>query len=276
MRVADALALARALGVARLDAQMLLAWKLGQGRAWLLAHDDAELTAADQAFVRDGLRRRATGEPLHYITGECQFAGLALAVNPQVLVPRPETEGLVDWALELLRVMAAEHPAPRVADLGTGSGAIALAIQSRHPSAKVLATDLSATALAVARGNAERLKLPIATAQGAWFDALGDERFNLIVSNPPYIAAEDVHLQALQHEPQGALSPGGDGMAALLALAQGAGGHLMPGGWLLLEHGHDQRSGVQRALGRAGFTDIDTRADLAGMPRLSCGRWPGG
>lgn len=279
MRVADALRLARQHGVARLDAQLLLTCKLNVQRAWLLAHDDAELTATDQTFFLDGLRRRAAGEPLAYITGSCSFAGLQLTVNPHVLVPRPETEGLVDWAIELLQAMQAElhaQSAPNVADLGTGSGAVALAIRARCLNAQVLATDISVDALVVARSNAERLGLPITTAQGAWFEALGSQRFHLIVSNPPYIAAGDVHLQALQHEPQLALTPGGEGTADLLSLARGASPHLWPGGWLLMEHGHDQHTSVQCALAAAGFVDISTRTDLAGLPRLSGGRWPRG
>ena len=272
MNVGAALARARALGLDRLDAQLLLAQALQQPRAWLIAHDEAGLTPAQQQAFDTACRRRADGEPLAYLLGEREFHGLMLQVNPAVLVPRPETETLVDWALELLPAMAAE--APQVADLGTGSGAIALALKHAHPAARVCAVELSAAALAVARANAERHGLQVQWLAGDWWQPLRGRRFDLVVSNPPYVAGGDAHLQALRHEPLQALSPGGDGLCALARIVQRAPEHLLAGGWLLLEHGHDQAVAVRGMLHGAGFAGLQTRADLAGRPRCSGGRWP--
>ena len=271
LRIADALARARAIGVDRLDVQLLLCHLLQRSRAWLLAHDDAALAPAQAAAFEAALARRAAGEPLAYIVGEKEFHGLALAVSPDVLVPRPETELLVDWALELL----AGQAAPAVADLGTGSGAIALAVQHRCPAARVTATDASPAALAVARANAERLGLPLQLAAGSWWQALPGQVFDLVLSNPPYIAGDDHHLQALVHEPRQALTPEGDGLQALRAIVAGAPAHLQAGGWLLLEHGFDQADAVQALLAAGGFREVATRVDLAGLPRCTGGRWPG-
>ena len=271
LRIADALARARAIGVDRLDVQLLLCHLLQRSRAWLLAHDDAALAPAQAAAFEAALARRAAGEPLAYIVGEKEFHGLALAVSPDVLVPRPETELLVDWALELL----AGQAAPAVADLGTGSGAIALAVQHRCPAARVTATDASPAALAVARANAERLGLPLQLAAGSWWQALPGQVFDLVLSNPPYIAGDDHHLAALVHEPRQALTPEGDGLQALRAIVAGAPAHLQAGGWLLLEHGFDQADAVQTLLAAGGFREVATRVDLAGLPRCTGGRWPG-
>lgn len=271
LRIADALARARAIGVDRLDVQLLLCHLLQRSRAWLLAHDDAALAPAQAAAFEAALARRAAGEPLAYIVGEKEFHGLVLAVSPDVLVPRPETELLVDWALELL----AGQAAPAVADLGTGSGAIALAVQHRCPAARVTATDASPAALAVARANAERLGLPLQLAAGSWWQALPGQVFDLVLSNPPYIAGDDHHLQALVHEPRQALTPEGDGLQALRAIVAGAPAHLQAGGWLLLEHGFDQADAVQTLLAAGGFREVATRVDLAGLPRCTGGRWPG-
>ncbi|WP_425261690.1 peptide chain release factor N(5)-glutamine methyltransferase [Rubrivivax sp. RP6-9] len=271
LRIADALARARVSGVDRLDVQLLLAHLLQRSRAWLLAHDDAVLAPAQAAAFEAALARRAAGEPLAYIVGEKEFHGLALAVSPAVLVPRPETELLVDWALELL----AGQAAPTVADLGTGSGAVALAVRHRCPAARLTATDASPAALAVARANAERLGLPLQLAAGSWWQALPGQVFDLVLSNPPYIAGDDHHLPALAHEPRQALTPEGDGLQALRAIVAGAPDHLHAGGWLLLEHGFDQAGAVQALLAAAGFQTIATRTDLAGLPRCTGGRWPG-
>ena len=268
--LADALREARQAGVERLDAQLLLAHLLARPRAWLIAHDDAVLDDAQQAAWHALLARRAAGEPLAYLVGEKEFHGLTLQVDARVLVPRPETELLLDWALELLA--GAGEPHPRVADLGTGSGAIALAVKHAWPAADVFATDVAPGALAVAQANAERLGLAIATRRSAWWAALDGERFDLILSNPPYIAGGDPHLPALRHEPTLALTPGGDGLDALRAIIGGARPHLHPGGWLLLEHGYDQADAVQALLRQHGFEAIDTRHDLAGLPRCSGGR----
>lgn len=276
MRIADALAQARAAGVDRLDAQWLLGHHLQQGRAWLLAHDDAPLPPALAAEWPQLLERRAAGEPLAYLVGEREFCGLRLAVSPAVLVPRPETEDLVRWALELIDAGAVPAKGP-VLDLGTGSGAIALALRHARPALEVHASDASADALAVARGNAQRLKLPVRFHQGEWWQAVPGLRVALAVSNPPYVAPGDPHLAALAHEPLQALVPTGDagaGMADLERLIDDAPAHLLPGGWLLLEHGHDQGEAVRERLVRAGFSDVATRADLAGLPRCSAGRRP--
>lgn len=263
--MADALARAREAGVARLDAQLLLGHHLRRDRAWLLAHDDAPLGDVQAAFEA-ALARRAAGVPLAYLVGEREFRGLPLAVSPAVLVPRPETEGLVEWALELAA------PEATVVDLGTGSGAIALAFAQARPRARVAATDASADALAVARGNAQRLGLAVEFLHGDWWQPLAGRRFDLVLSNPPYIAGDDPHLAALAHEPRAALTPEGDGLAALRTIVAGAPAHLAPGGWLLLEHGFEQAPAVQALLAAAGFGALATRLDLAGLPRCTGGR----
>jgi release factor glutamine methyltransferase len=262
---------ARALGVARLDAQLLIAHHLLQTRSWLLAHDDAPLSAERARTVEHALARRAEGVPLAYLVGEREFHGLVLQVTPAVLVPRPETEGLVDWALE--RLTADRHGA--VVDLGTGSGAIALALKHRWPEATLTATDTSPDALAVARANAARLGLGIEFIAGDWWQPLAGRRFDLAVSNPPYIAATDPHLAALAYEPRGALTPEGDGLDALRRIVAGAPAHLRRGGWLLLEHGYDQADAVTALLAAAGFEAVETRVDMAGRPRTTGGRWAG-
>jgi release factor glutamine methyltransferase len=271
MRIADALALAREHGVARLDAQWLLAHLLQRPRAWLLAHDDSVLCAADEAAYRDGIAERAGGVPLAYVTGEREFCGLVLRVSPAVLVPRPETEMLVEWALRWLDDQAREQPAPTVADLGTGSGAIALAIKQRCARATVTATDASPAALAVATANGQRLGIDVEWRLGDWWNAVAGRRFDLVVANPPYVAGDDPHLQALRHEPRGALTPEGDGLDALRRIIVGAPAHLRPGGALLLEHGHDQADAVQGLLQAASFERVSTRADLAGLARCTGG-----
>ena len=207
--------------------------------------------------------------------GQREFHGLMLQVGPDVLIPRPDTETLVDWALDLLPTLGGDRP--RVLDLGTGSGAIALAVAHRFPAADVTATDLSRAALAVAQVNADRLGLALAWAEGAWWQALAPAaRFDLVLSNPPYIAVDDPHLPALQHEPLLALTPGGDGLGALRDIIRGAPPRLAAGGWLLLEHGWDQQSAVTGELQRAGFCQVTTRTDMAGRPRCSGGQHLGG
>ncbi len=271
--VADALRQARTLGIDRLDAQLLLADVLAQPRTWLLTHDDAVLDAAQQARWQTALSRRADGEPLAYITGWHEFHGLMLHVGPAVLDPRPDTETLVDWALERLRDSGLS--APRVVDLGTGSGAVALAVQHGWPQAKVFAVDLSADALAMAQRNGARLGLAVQWRQGDWFGALPGERFDLIVSNPPYIADADPHLPALRHEPLLALTSGADGLDAIRQIVARAPEHLCPGSALLLEHGYDQGDAVAELLRQRGFQAIAHRHDLAGHVRCSGGTWPG-
>lgn len=265
--VAQALAHARFLGIDRLDAQLLLAHHLGRPRAWLLAHDEAAIGDASTFLVL--LMRRAAGEPLAYLVGEREFHGLQLRVTPDVLIPRPDTETLVDWALELL----ADIESPRVLDLGTGSGAIALAIKRACPRARVDASDASPAALAVARENGERLALPVGWHLGDWWQAIDPAlSFDLVVANPPYVAPGDPHLASLRHEPQAALVAQHQGLAALETIAIGAGNHLGSGAWLLLEHGFDQAAAVGRSLREAGFESVATRCDLAGHERVSGGR----
>ena len=263
--VAQALHEARALGVDRLDTLMLLADTLACSRTWLLAHDDAVLSPEQVSRLRARLARRAAGEPLAYLLGEKEFHGLMLRVDSNVLVPRPDTEVLVDWALELL----AGAPHQNLVDLGTGSGAIALAVKHAQPTATVTATDVSPAALGVARANARQLALDVEFLEGGWWQALPQRRFHLVLSNPPYIAADDEHLAALGHEPALALTPGGDGLDALRCIVAGAATHLEPGGWLLLEHGFGQADAVQALLREHGFAGIQTRRDLGGQPRCS-------
>ncbi len=269
----NALQHAQHLGLARIDAQMLLLHSLGRDphdRAWLLAHDSDALPAAALAAYQALCQRRAAGEPVAYLTGRKAFYGLPLAVDARVLDPRPDTETLVDWALELLAPCAA----PRIADLGTGSGAIALALQSQRPDAQVLAVDASAGALAVAQANAARLGLPVRFVRSHWLDGVAGP-FDAIVSNPPYIRADDPHLAALTHEPLSALASGADGLDDIRAITAQAPARLAPGGWLLLEHGWDQAEAVQALLRAAGFAAVASRHDLAGIARCTGGRRDG-
>ncbi len=269
---------AKAVGVDRLDAQLLLAAVTGRPRSWLLAHGEAELAAPDAARYAQLLARRADGEPLAYLLGEREFHGLKLHITPAVLDPRPDTETLVDWALELLADDLAALAQPVVADLGTGSGAIALAVAQACPLAQVWASDASSEALAVAQGNGQRLGLPVQWLAGDWwaaYDAAQAPRLHLALSNPPYIAGGDPHLPALRHEPWSALvPPGGDALASLRQIIQGAAPRLAAGGWLLLEHGHDQSPAVAELLREAGFEAVAYRLDLAGHRRCTGGRKP--
>ena len=269
--LATALRHAAGLGLERLDAQMLLLHALGRAphdRAWLLAHDGGTLDAAAQTRFGAALQRRVHGEPLAYITGHQEFYGLDLHVDARVLCPRADTETLVDWALERLA------PDARVLDLGTGSGAIALAMKHQRPDVHMHARDFSADALVVAQINAQRLELDVAFSQGSWLEGVTGT-FDAIVSNPPYIAAADPHLAALAHEPLQALASGANGLDDLRAIIRQAPACLAPGGWLLLEHGYDQALGVCDLLRAAGFADVQSRPDLAGIARCSGGRWPG-
>jgi release factor glutamine methyltransferase len=274
--LAQALARARAIGLDRLDAQLLLGHVLQRPRAWLIAHDDDALDGEPAARFDALCARRAAGEPLAYLVGRREFHGLDLAVGPGVLVPRPETELLVDWALELLAGPLADRAAPQVLDLGTGSGAIALAVAQGCPRARVQASDRSAGALAQATANADRLGLPVQFAQGDWWQAIGPGRFDLVLSNPPYIAGADPHLAALAHEPIGALTPGGDGLNAIRRIVAGADpARLAAGAWLLLEHGWDQADAVAALLRASDFDAVQTRRDLQGHARCTGGRWAG-
>ena len=250
-----------------------LAHHAARAREWLIAHADAELEPGPTSHFDTDCRRRADGVPLAYLTGTREFHGLTLQVNPSVLVPRPETECLADWAIEILRSEWHGRPAARVIDLGTGSGALALAIAAACPSASITATDVSAAALDIARTNASSLNLAIRLAQGDWWQAVFAERFDLALANPPYIAPGDTHLAALRHEPADALVAEDNGLAALKAITGGAASHLS--GWLMLEHGWNQADGVRALLLQAGFTDIQTRHDFGGQPRCTAGRIEG-
>ncbi len=282
--VAQALAAAQTLGLERLDAQLLLLHALGKpadARAWLLAHDTDELPEAAALHLRAFSLRRASGEPLAYIVGSTAFFGLTLKVDSRVLIPRPDTETLVQWSLDLLQ-MPSLPLVSDILDLGTGSGAIALAIahslaHGPHPvsrQTRVVAVDASADALSVARENARRSGLDVQFIQSRWFDKVSGHFF-LIVSNPPYIANADPHLAALQHEPQMALTAGADGLDDIRQIVRQAPEYLQPGGWLLLEHGYDQAVAVGKLLVQRGFTQIQSRRDLAGIERCSGGEWPG-
>jgi release factor glutamine methyltransferase len=267
-------------GLVPIDAQALLAHVLGKNRAWLAAHAEDALSREQAATFEALARRRRDGEPVAYLTGSREFWGLPLAVSPAVLIPRPETETLVEVALARLP----EERDTRVLDLGTGSGAIALAIAHSRPRATVLATDASKEALAIARDNAARLCIAnVRFLQSDWYEGLpapGDDAaaapFDLIASNPPYVVAGDPHLDAgdLRFEPAAALSPGGDGLDALRIIVGGACSRLVPGGTLVVEHGYDQSAAVVELFATAGFEDVVTARDLSGTPRVVVGRAP--
>jgi release factor glutamine methyltransferase len=275
--VAQALRWAQAQHLDRLDAQLLVLHALGRGaqeRAWLLAHDTDAFPEAAHATLQAAVLRRAAGEPLAYITGHKEFFGLDLQVDARVLVPRPDTETLVEWALELLSPAATPTHPTRVVDLGTGSGAIALALKHTRPDLQVSAVDFSTDALAVAQANALRLNLQVQFTQGSWLDGLQGQHFDLIVSNPPYIASADHHLAALKHEPLQALASGADGLDDIRSIIRQAVNHLVPGGWLLLEHGYDQAVAVRVLLADAGLLHAQSRRDLAGIERCSGAHMP--
>ena len=272
LTVADALAMARSHDD-RIDLRILLGHALGRPHSWLITHPDAELDGPARARFEDLWHRRRAGEPVAYLTGEREFHGLSFAVGPGVLIPRPETELLVDSALEHL-------PAGRHAlagDLGTGSGAVAVALAFRRPLLRVVATDLSMAALEIARGNASRLGVAdrCSFVEGDWCAALAGGVFDALVSNPPYIAEDDPHLDQgdLRFEPRVALTSGPEGLDALTHIIRSAGRHLRAGGHLLLEHGYDQGEAVRTRLAMAGFAGIETRRDLAGIERVTLGRW---
>lgn len=274
--VAQAIATAMATGLDRLDAQLLLLHVLGKpahDRAWLLAHDTDALSPAQRATFDTCVQRRAAGEPLAYITGHKEFYGLDLRVDARVLVPRPDTETLVDWALEVLAPATGQLTDTTVLDLGTGSGAIALALKATRPDLTVRAIDYSDDALAVARANAQRLNLDVQFQQGSWLAGVAG-KFQSIVSNPPYIAAQDEHLSALTHEPLQALASGDDGLDDLRQIITQAPACLLAGGWLLLEHGYDQAAAVRDLLRAAGFRHVQSRQDLSGIERCSGGQRP--
>lgn len=258
----------------RLDAELLLAAALERPRSYLHAWPERILDAQPAARFSAWLERRRAGEPVAYLLGRREFWSLELEVTSDTLIPRPETELLVELALERL---PADAPVT-LADLGTGSGAIALALAVERPLARIIATDHSSAALAVARRNAQRLNLTrIEFREGDWCAPLAGERFDLIVANPPYVAAADPCWRQgeLRFEPPAALVSGQDGLDALRAIIAAAPEHLLPGGWLLLEHGYDQGQAVPTLLREQGFVQVSDHQDFAGVSRSSCGRWPG-
>lgn len=253
---------------ARLDAQVLLAHVLGCARSELITHERVQVPDRQASVFRALLSRRCRGEPVAYLVGTREFWSLTLQVSPAVLVPRPETELLVELALA--RLPAGESR--EVLDLGTGSGAIALAVAHERPFARVTGTDVSAAAITVARANAQRLDLlRIRFCPGGWFDAVPGERFDLVICNPPYVAAGDPHLATLAAEPFNALCPGPTGLEAFEHIIPEAPAHLREGGWLLLEHGADQAAAVQNLLERHGFHDVTSHPDASGTLRVTLG-----
>ncbi|WP_201315637.1 peptide chain release factor N(5)-glutamine methyltransferase [Dyella sp. EPa41] len=257
----------------RLEAELLLVHVLGKPRSWLIAHADDELDAAHTAAFDALVKRRADGEPVAYITGRRGFWSLDLEVTPATLIPRPETELLVQLALDRLPATGLT----RVADLGTGSGAIALAIARESAATQVTATDASAEALAVAQRNAHAQRIAnVSFVQGDWLSPLHGQAFDVIVSNPPYIEADDPHLERgdLRFEPASALASGKDGLDDIRRIVADARAHLKPGGWLLMEHGWNQGAAVRVLLEQGGYHDVFTAQDLEQRDRVSGGRRP--
>ena len=260
------------LGINALDADRLLLSVLRRSaseRTWLRVHGSEAVSANTTTRYLALCQRRLDGVPLAYLTGERGFYGLTLHVDSRVLDPRPDTETLVDWALDVLQSQAA----PRVADLGTGSGAVALAIQHQRPDAVVWGVDASTQALEVAQANAVRLGLTIHFTQGNWLSPPPDQLQHLIVSNPPYIPENDPHMAALRHEPRQALTSGPDGLHDIRSIIAQAPACLRNGAWLLLEHGYDQASAVQALFTQRGFVHVQSRKDLGGHVRCTGGQW---
>ncbi|MGI4718761.1 MAG: peptide chain release factor N(5)-glutamine methyltransferase [Janthinobacterium lividum] len=251
-----------------LENRILLCHALGLSRVGLITQSERILTPDETARVAALVQRRLDGEPVAYIVGEREFFGLPFKVSPAVLIPRPDTELIVELALERL------PQGGRLLDMGTGSGAIAVACAHARPDAQVTALDVSADALAVARANAAANGATVRFLHSDWFAAVAGERFELIASNPPYIASGDAHLAQgdLRFEPAGALTDHADGLSALRTIVAGAPGHLAPGGWLLLEHGYDQAAAVRALLAAGGFLEVQSWRDLAGIERVSGGR----
>ena len=255
----------------RVDAQVIMAHVLGVNRAWLAANPMRILTESEDAKIDMLAAQRALGEPIAYLLRKREFYGRDFTVNADVLIPRPETETLVEAALARLA------PRDTVLDLGTGSGAIAVTLACQRPEARVVATDASEAALAVARANAcaHRCEERIEWLHGSWYEPVGGRRFDLVAANPPYVAAGDPHLARgdLRFEPRAALTDGSpDGLASIRAIVAGAARHLKPGGWLLFEHGHDQAQAARALLVEAGFAAPICLPDLAGIPRVAGGK----
>ena len=255
---------------ARREAQILLGHVLGVSRAWLAGHRDEPATAASAAIFRELVQRRRAGEPVAYLVGRREFYGLDFRVTPDVLIPRADTETLIDAALEKLTL----HASAAVLDLGTGSGCVAIAIAHERPASSVTAVEVSAAALSIARQNAETIGVDVEFVQATWFERLAGRRFDLIVSNPPYVAQDDPHLQQgdLRFEPAAALASGKDGLDDIRIIVAAAPTYLHAGGWLLFEHGYDQADASRDLLRNAGFGELISRADIAGLPRVAGGR----
>jgi release factor glutamine methyltransferase len=256
----------------KLDARLLLQYATGCTHADLLARPETPVIAPAYALFMAWVERRAAGEPLAYIVGEAEFRGRVFQVSPAVLIPRPETEVLIELALEKLRGLAA----PKILDLGTGSGIVAISLALECPTATLVAVDVEKGAISIARNNAGRLGACIDFHHSDWFSALAGQRFDLIVSNPPYVAGGDPHLahDGLPFEPRIALSDGvidGDGLDCIRRIVAAAPNHLNPGGWLLFEHGYDQGAASRNLLTTAGFKAAFTHPDLAGIDRVSGG-----
>ncbi len=249
----------------RLDAELLVAEVLGQSRSWLITHGDQVLSSEQETQLQKMLARRLEGEPMAYILGHKEFWSLELKVNPHVLVPRPETEHLVEWVLDQF---TADQPL-HLADLGTGSGAIALAIASERSQWQVDATDFSVEALKLAKLNAAAHHLKnVDFYQGVWCQALPQKNYDVILSNPPYIAEDDSHLEDLKFEPRGVIVAGKDGLSEIRQIIQQAPEYLAPNGYLVLEHGFNQATEIMSLLKNQGFTDIQSHNDLANLPRF--------
>lgn len=256
---------------ARLDAEVLLGFCLDDTRTALYAHPERVVADACAQRYRSLVRRRAAGVPVAYLTGQREFWSLTLRVTPSTLVPRPETELLVAEALERMP----RRGMPRVVDLGTGCGAVALALATERPGARMVASDVSAAALDVARTNARTLGHPqLALVRTSWMEGFAAQAFDLVAANPPYVADHDPHLERGDpaHEPRLALAAGPDGLDAVRAIASAARSRLRPGGWLLLEHGRDQGAAVRALLAEGGYRSVGTAADAAGLERVSAGR----
>jgi release factor glutamine methyltransferase len=261
--------------IPRSERRLLLGHVLQKTHAFMAAHPEVELAATQQTHFEALVKRREAGEPIAYLLGEKEFYGRMFSVSPAVLIPRPETEILVDWVREKFSAQSAIG----ILDLGSGSGALAITLAAEYPQAKVAAVDISPEALDVARSNAQRLLNvhdQVKFLQGSWFAPLVPSQFDLIVSNPPYVASHDPHLAQgdVRFEPQGALVGGQDGMQDLIQIIGGASAYLKPGGWLLVEHGYDQQEAVAQLFRGAGFQGVECRFDLAGLPRISGGFSP--
>jgi release factor glutamine methyltransferase len=270
MNVAQCLTRGQVLGLPRLEAQILFLHAAGRSlhdRAWLFAHDTDEVLPEQLAAFEAFAQRRLQHEPVAFIVGQKEFFGLRLAIDKRVLDPRPDTEVLVEWALACGEGLA--HP--RYLDLGTGSGAIALALKSQLSGAEVLAVDSSSEALSLAAQNAQHLALNVSFLQSNWFSEV-QGKFNVLVSNPPYIEDHDPHLAQLTHEPLQALTSGADGLQDIRNIVQNAPNHLEMGGWLLIEHGWRQAAAVRGLLEKAGFKQVQSKLDLAGIERCSGGK----